>query len=1023
MHSKTPFALKITFLTRTITLVCLMLLSYKLTAVAFQGNGRIVGKVVDEKGETIIGASVKVQGQTGGASTNIDGAFNLSLPAGTYTLDISYISYQTKRITGVVVKVGESTSLNIALTPATSQLNEVVIVSTYSKSNTEGLFVKQKNAVNFTNGISAEQITKTPDANLGQSLKRITGITTFDNKYVVVRGISERYNVATLDGTPLPSTDYTRRNFSFELIPSDMIESVVVHKTVTADLPVGFAGGLIQVNTKDIPNQDFLTVSIGSGMNDQSTGKSFLSGKRGKYDALGFDDGTRKMVDAPFPLRNISQQYASDYIQADYDFGKKFTNNWGLYSYVAKPNRNFALNFGKNYEAKKNVNNRFGFIFGLNYRNSESINFIQTARDAFNMEEGFKPAFKDSIGGSGKTYNYNTTLGSMLNVGYRTQKHSLSSKNSYSRVFSNVLSELYGYDNLEESFIMSPNVAPVFKRVNTEPDFLSLLQNKLSGEHQLYGMKFTWEAGRVGINRQRKDMLRSQLYNINQLFNENYAYILGSQGYGIYPASRANFNTKQVDYNWNISASRSFLKETSYANTVKVGYMGSKKDQRSDFVTAYLRKTPNPSLPNFFLFPQYVNLEDVHQSANFERGGLLYQIDEIENNYYGGKLDYAAAYAMVDQKLGKYVRLVAGLRAEKQNLRLINNTSSAGISVGGGLGNDIVIVKTPFYIEKNIDFLPSANLTVLVSEKINFRLAYSKAMIRPEFAEASRATNYNNELQGFVQGGDVASTTTTSYDAKLELFPGFGETISVGAFYKDLQKPLELVRAVDDNATIYTNLNAQSAKSYGLEFEFRKRLGFINPNAEWLNSIVLSGNASILRSEVVGRRAPKELSEGPLLIDAEVPNPQPGILYKSYNYIAEAQNRPLYGQTPLLYNAGIEYNGKIFGASLVHNYSGRKFFFLTTNLLNNEYEAPYQQTDLQLSANLLKEKAKFKINMGNLFNSASYFYNGLYSYKPSEAGSTESLLPGFSDDYEAGDQITFRKLTGRSFSISFSYKF
>ena len=412
----------------------------------------------------------------------------------------------------------------------------------------------------------------------------------------------------------------------------------------------------------------------------------------------------------------------------------------------------------------------------------------------------------------------------------------------------------------------------------------------------------------------------------------------------------------------------------------------------------------------------------MHQAANFEKGGLLYEIDPIENNYYGGKLDYAAAYAMVDQKLGKYVRLVAGLRAEKQNLRLINNTTSAGLSMPGGLGPNSEIVRTPFLQEKAIDFLPSANLTVLLSEQINFRLAYSKAMVRPEFAEASLATNYNNELQGFVQGGLVTSTTTTSYDAKLELFPGFGETISVGAFYKDLQKPLELVRQVSDNYTLYSTINAQSAKSFGLEFEFRKRLGFINPNAEWLNSIVLSGNASILRSDVVGRRAPKE-GEGQFLTEVEVPNPQPGIKYFTYNYVAEAQNRPLYGQTPLLYNAGIEYNGKIFGASLVHNYSGRKFFFLTTNLLNNEYEAPYQQTDLQFSANLLKEKAKLKINMGNLFNSASYFYNGLYSYRPTEAGVTESLLPGFTDDYEAGDQITFRKLTGRNFSISFSYKF
>jgi asparagine N-glycosylation enzyme membrane subunit Stt3 len=298
-------------------------------------------------------------------------------------------------------------------------LNEVVIVSTYSKSNTEGLFVKQKNAVNFTNGISAEQITKTPDANVGQSLKRISGISTFDNKYVVVRGISERYNVATLDGTPMPSTDYSRRNFSFELIPSEMIEGVLVHKTVTPDLPVGFGGGMIQVNSKDIPTQNFATFSVGSGYNSQSTGNDFLSNKRGKYDYLGFDDGTRKMATGPL-VSSSGRLNASPFTSEDFDQSRLFTNNWNIYKYVALPGQNLAFSFGRNIELKKD-NHKFGYIAAINYRNSQNITRVENRRDRFMLSQVELDKFGNGPIGSGKIYSFNTTLGAMFNMGFKTK--------------------------------------------------------------------------------------------------------------------------------------------------------------------------------------------------------------------------------------------------------------------------------------------------------------------------------------------------------------------------------------------------------------------------------------------------------------------------------------------------------------------------------------------------------------------------------------------------------------------------
>ena len=145
----------------------------------------------------------------------------------------------------------------------------------------------------MSDGISAEQISKTPDSDVGGTLKRVTGITTIDNKYVVVRSMGERWNTAAMDGINLPSTEAYNQNFSFDIIPTAMVESVVVSKSATPDMNASFAGGYVEVRTKDIPNENFTTVTLGTSYNDQSAFKEFLTRKRGKYDYFGYDDGTR----------------------------------------------------------------------------------------------------------------------------------------------------------------------------------------------------------------------------------------------------------------------------------------------------------------------------------------------------------------------------------------------------------------------------------------------------------------------------------------------------------------------------------------------------------------------------------------------------------------------------------------------------------------------------------------------------------------------------------------------------------
>ncbi|RVU00724.1 TonB-dependent receptor [Mucilaginibacter limnophilus] len=980
-------------------------------AAFFQANGRIAGSVVDEKGVSFPGATVKIVGQTTGAQTSIDGTFSFSMKPGTYVVEISFISYETKRITDVVVKAGEVTSLNIALKPQTNNLKEVVITSSYNKSSTEGLYSKQKNSATITNGISAEQIAKTPDVNVGQSLKRISGLSTFDNKYVIVRGISERYNVATLDGTPLPSTDYSRRNFSFDLIPSEMIEGVTVVKTVTPDLPVGFAGGLVQVNTRDIPTKNFVNFSVGTGINDQSTGKDFLSTKRGKYDYWGFDDGTRKMA-GYFRVTdgNASSGNNAEFTEQDFAFSRQFTNNWNLYRYKANPNRNYTLSLGQSYNLK-NPSERIGFIASVNYRNTQTITEILNKRDLFLITPEQNTAFDQARvpAGSGKVYNFNTTFGGILNLGYRSKKNQISLRNSYSRIFSNPLTDVFGYDNDRGGVFIGPQYAPSTERIVTEPDFLSLLQNKLQGEHQLGTVKVNWDISRTTIDRQRKDMLRRQLENDNQQYGSYFHDIVDADGATVFPASRQTFNLKQTDYNWMTSASRYIIKEGDFANILKIGYIGFSKKQENSFITAYLRPTTAAAAAEFN--SSKFQLEDVYNDELFGPGKLVYQVDPFGLNEYQGTSKFHAGYAMLDQKFWGRLRFIGGLRVEYFKLFLIDDAIS---SVNSLFQPGVKLVPSERDRDKEWQFLPSANLTYSLTDEINLRAAYSQSMVRPEFNERSLSSNFNADLQADVTGSIVVSTKTSSYDFRAEWFPGSGEVLSVGAFYKYLDRPLELVRQNAQALYIYNNSNW--AKSYGLEAEVRKKLGFINDDLPILQQFTVFSNVTFLRSKVEAVYSPRAVQ-----IDPE----NDPLLYQ-LQYETDRQTRPLYGQTPFLLNAGFEYNGEIFGLNIVHNHSGRKFFILTNNISLNEYEAPYDQTDIQLNANVFRKKGKIRFNLGNLFNNVNFFYNSQNSYDyidPADPTKGQALRPGFTDNYEKGDFITFRRKYGRTFTMSFSYTF
>lgn len=954
--------------------------------------GRISGKILDEKGETLPGATIRVIENGTGTQASVDGAYILNINPGTYTLEISYLSYQTQRITGVTVTEGKNTPLDISMKPTNSSLNEVVITASYRKASVEGLLARQKNASEISNGISAEQIARTPDRNIGESLKRISGVSTIDNKFVIVRGIGERYNSAMLDGVILPSTEAQTRNFSFDLIPSNLVDNVVVSKTVTPDMNASFGGGLIQINTKDIPNENFLSFTAGTSYNDQSTGKDFLSHKRGKYDYFGFDDGRRYYPEG-LQHTSLTTEPNTGLTDAEYqkkvdDQSKRFKNdNFTLYKYKAAPSQNYQFTIGQLYSLDTTGKNKLGFTSALSYRNIQSINqFDQQRRGDWNF----------NANNTGASYDFNTTLGALLNVGLQLGNNRFSFRNTYTHLYDNTLVRTIGYDsNNGTDDITKGLLANRIQEVD-DPTFTDLLQNKLGGQHQLGKVKIEWNAARTSIDRKEKDLSIATQRPLQVGNDYQYFYYTSRVGDPqINPTSRHNYHNQEKNYSWNIDAIVP-LSVAKINNSVKAGYFGVLKKATFDWQIASL--VSSGQLADSL---NYIPISEMINPANFGANGYNYLITPYFLDAYEGKSITQAGYLMLDSRLMEKLRLVWGIRAEYYKYTEIKN------------GSNVPGTEFKLPADKAWQWLPSANLTYSPTSRINIRAAVSSSVIRPELMDNSQFFKYNPNLGALFGNQGLTSTRINSYDIKTEWFPGAGEIISAGAFYKKFDKPTELTFILVNGNINYYLQNADQAQVYGLEFEARKNFGFISQN-KFLRNLTVYSNLTLQKSNVVA--------------SYRIVNPDTEV--GGNITVNVKQKRTMYGQSPYLINVGLQYTGNHFGFNVLYNKSGYKTYIVSSLLDQIEYEKPREQIDAQISYKFFQNKFEIKVNAANLLNSASTFFvnTGSYEANPDEKGDGDQsdakrLKPGFTNKYEEGDQIRYRQKFGRTYSTSLTYNF
>lgn len=430
--------------------IILSFLSLIVAAVTFAQTGSIEGTIHDAAtNKPLTGASITIKSSGRGTSSDVNGHYIITnLQPGRHTISVSY-GGTVKEVTDVEVKAGESTLQDITIEQKAKTVEGVVVTSTVRarQETAAALITFQKNTNTVASVISAESIRRSPDRNTGEILKRTPGASIRDGKYLIVRGLADRYNQAMLNGILLTSTEPDRKTFSFDLIPAQIIDNIIINKAFVPELPGEWGGGLIQVNTKDIPARNFMNVQVGIGYNSQTSLRDFKSEEHGgRLDFLGIDNGTRALPAAYTTKSNFDTSGR----ELKTRIGSQMRNAWAPKTAMAPLNHSLQLNGGVN---TKMFGKQVGGIFNLSYNKNYRMQDLYTGR---NYPNGTNTAFTTENYYNDNKYINETNVGAMAGIGLQlNSRNKLAATALINVVGSNAVNDRNGIDRVRNDSILN----------------------------------------------------------------------------------------------------------------------------------------------------------------------------------------------------------------------------------------------------------------------------------------------------------------------------------------------------------------------------------------------------------------------------------------------------------------------------------------------------------------------------------------------------------------------------------------
>jgi hypothetical protein len=871
------------------TITAALLVAALLSGVSLLGaqssTGRISGRIIDAAtGRGLSDAGIQVVGTTMGTQSQLDGRYSITtIPSGTVSLHVRLIGYQPKTVTGIVLPPGAAVEQNIALEVATVQLQAVEVTAAAERGSVNEALDEQRNATGIVNAISQEQIARSPDADAAAAMQRVSGVSVQEGKYVLVRGLGERYTQTTLNGARLPSPEPDRKVVPLDLFPAGLLQSVTTSKTFTPDQSGDFSGAQVNIQTREFPAKRTFTYSASFGYNTKATGKDVLEAPRTGGELLALVNGERSLPAIVRRGGNFQQTSQDDFNRMI----NAFRNSWMPSTRSGTPNGSFGMSVGGNDPV---FGQRIGYLLSGTYSYSQEVRADASRATA-------------RVGGSGEAVEEDRWTGDMarssvlwgglLNlstlVGSNTR---IALDNTYNRTADN---EAFS----EAGFIENIGSDAALDRLRYVER--SLYSSQLSGEHEL-GLgrhRVQWSATASGVQRLEPD--RSEV-----------TYLLNGPGGAPRWLSTQEGATRTfgdlnehsfegaLNYQLALGAARTTL--------IKVGGLTRtttrEADNRAYGIIAPILSDADRALPPEQLFDGRFTSDGAHvfQLVPLSQGGSYTADDRL----YAG-------YAMAEIPIGSRLRFIGGARIEASDV-----TVDAQSTLGEAFR------AAPTYT----DVLPSAALTIKLTENQNLRVSASQTLARPEYRELAGVT-YRDPITQLNRRGnpDLQRTLIQNADVRWEWYPDVGEVVSLAVFGKHFDDPIESVYQGASQGRLVTFVNADAGRNYGVELELRKNLAFAG---RALEPFTFFSNITVMKSEI-------ELGSSA----ASNTNP----------------DRAMVGQSPYLINAGLSYDRGPWSATALYNRIGQRIVDAGENPLPDVKEQPRDAFDVSL---------RFPI-MGSLF--------------------------------------------------------
>lgn len=796
-------------------------------------TGSISGVVTDKKnGETLVGANVIIVGTYRGTTTDLNGHFTLNnLQPGTYELKISYISYKPVIIKNITVEPKRQSNIKAFLEEVSTSLGDVTVTATRRTGSNISLINTIRNNPIVVNGIAAQQIGRTLDKDASEVIRRIPGVSLLSDRFVVIRGLSPRYNNVWVNGAYPPSSESDGRAFSFDIIPSSMIDNILVAKSPAPELPADFSGGFVRINTKNMPQKNFLTIGYATGYNTQTAYGSFMLTSNYPSDRLAMGAKKRSLPsDFPSSLRGLPATTLAQ-------LGQSLSTRWIPKSQTGMPEQKFSVGFGRKFKHKQvSIGTITTFTYGNRIETDRLTNRSYQVQQVPGTIPDYTFSYTDSI------YRQTVKIGLLHSWTFVTGSRR-------KIVFQNILN-LTGDNRSTIRNGWNGNDGNTIRSYQDSYTNRLAYFGQLTGNHRLtllHKHKINWVLGFSLSKKHVPDLKQLRTTLQDEPVLPHYGQYFASVGL-----------TPSVS-----DAGRVFMKLNDYAASAGIQYKQNVSTEtrplafKFGIYSQYRRRTFNARILGFAKNSSYTESVWLPAAQIFSRKNINTSPDGFIIKETTSKSD---SYNVSEALISGYMAL--------------SYTLSCGISLYGGLRieADRTILSSydrynrPVSVDnRQLDYFPSLHLSYRIDKNSVIKGSFGLSVNRPEFREIAPFYFYSFDKEAELVGNpELKNAYIQNYDLRWETYPGKDETVSIGLFHKIFSSSIESVFRPSGGRPIYSYSNSKSASSSGIEVEIRKSLQFVESlrhlfiaiNATYIYSRVTFTEGSIYRNRAMQGQSP-----------------------------------------------------------------------------------------------------------------------------------------------------------------------